>query len=319
MANRKPANRRRKNNSNSTFFVLAAILAAAAGGLIFAPDLLRSALGEAPATPEPGPQPTVTHDAAGVEGGAAADHEVAMPEREVDLVQVEAAPTVPEIDDTPAKAAVSYDDERGSKLLSSARDTYRGLDWDGTRRLTLRARDLKLSPEMRAEFQQLAANVDSVEEVFEKLDTKDELVRGLDSHPLLVSVSYRGRTEQVVPITDMRSKDIPTTDDGPKWLERQLKARRKAAVLTADKGIAFELKATEVTDISAVDVAAITSTKRDEFEQRLTRLTNSGMAKDALAWYEAAKFAFRNRLDDVVTDLLDQALSRDPFLATSIR
>jgi hypothetical protein len=59
--------------------------------------------------------------------------------------------------------------------------------------------------------------------------------------------------------------------------------------------------------------------KQAEFETRLNRLRNSTLANDPLAWYDAGKFAYRNRLDGYVTEMLNQAVVLDQNLVSKVR
>ena len=85
-------------------------------------------------------------------------------------------------------------------------------------------------------------------------------------------------------------------------------------------GAGGELRAGNISAVRPADRASILATKQDEFDTRLAQITTDvALARDALTWYEAARFAYQNRLDDTVTQMLDQAVSIDPFLADTIR
>ncbi len=71
--------------------------------------------------------------------------------------------------------------------------------------------------------------------------------------------------------------------------------------------------------IEVVDQAALRGENEREFALKLAALRNSAQADEATAWYGAARFAFQNRLDEHVTDMLDQALALDPFLSRTVR
>jgi hypothetical protein len=83
--------------------------------------------------------------------------------------------------------------------------------------------------------------------------------------------------------------------------------------------IPSSLPADVIGEVVAPDLVAIIKEKRSEFETRLNRLRNSTLANDPLAWYDAGKFAYRNRIDEFVSEMLNQAVVLDPELVSRVR
>jgi len=193
-----------------------------------------------------------------------------------------------------------------------------GLGPEEARSLARQVDAMDVSPKLAVRAEDLQRGADALEEVFSKLGTKDELVRAFETHPLLVTITNRGRDENVLPIVDTRSKQPPETNDPAGWVESQLQASGEVTVMTTSR-IAYPVKAGDISDVRPADVEAVIAEKREEFQRRLRRLESGELAKDPLAWYEAAKFAYRNRLDEQVTSMLDRALELDPFLGESIK
>jgi hypothetical protein len=104
------------------------------------------------------------------------------------------------------------------------------------------------------------------------------------------------------------------------YIAAQRKTGNVAFLIKGKKDyIPSSLPAGNVGEVVAADTAAIMKEKQAEFETRLNRLRNSNLARDPLAWYDAGKFAYRNRLDANVTEMLNQAVVLDKNLVSKVR
>lgn len=307
-----------RKRGGGAFLVLFLLVAGAGAVLVFAPGVVKSIFG-GPATPtELGSEPTTAQDADG--STAARNQELPARPVSVDGAQLAKAPP-PDIETdvgAPVTPAGAIDDTKAEGIIARAEEAYSSFDWDGARSLARQIGSLKVSPALSVRAEDILRGADALEEVFTKLGTKDELVRALETHPLLVTVTHRGNDENVLPIVDTATKQPPNTDDPAGWVQGQLQMTGQVNVMTTSR-ISYPLKAADVADVRPADVEAVLAEKRSEFERKLRKLEAGDLAKDALAWYEAAKYAYRNRLDGKVTSMLDQALSLDPFLAKTIR
>lgn len=308
-----------RRGGGGTWFVLFALVAGVVALLVFAPGVVRDVLGGQAPPSDLGDEPT---EAVDTDGSTAARNQQELAARPVSIDGSELAKAPqrePETETTaPAQPERGLDDQRADQIIARAESAYRDFDWDSARSLARQIRQLEVSPELAVRAGDIVRGADALEEVFSKLGTKDELVRALETHPKLVTITHRGQDEDVLPIVDTHGKQPPDTDDPVGWVQGQLKTTGSVTVMTL-KRIAYPLSAADVADVRPADVEAVIAEKRREFEAKLDKLESGDMAKDALAWYEAAKYAYRNRLDELVTAMLDQALELDPLLAQTIK
>jgi TolA-binding protein len=126
-------------------------------------------------------------------------------------------------------------------------------------------------------------------------------------------------TSLAVPIVSL-DQQTPVETNPLGWIASQRKNGKVSFMLKGKKDfIATSLPADTIGEVEAADLPTIIKEKQAEFASRLNRLKNSVLAGNALAWYDAGKFAYRNRLDDQVTEMMDQALLLDHNLVRSVR
>jgi hypothetical protein len=144
-------------------------------------------------------------------------------------------------------------------------------------------------------------------------------VRYYDTHPSLVLLKGSGAPSMAVPIMSIDTP-TPVEKDPLGWIAAQRKTGKVAFLIKGKKDyIPSSLPADVVGEVVAADHATILKEKRSEFDTRLNRLRNSALARDPLAWYDAGKFAYRNRLDENVTEMLNQAVVLDQNLVSKVR
>lgn len=232
--------------------------------------------------------------------------------------QMAASPPPREAPEAPALPATQVDDGRVQELRQRAETAYRAFDWNEARLAARQLQNLALDPTTRVRAGDILRGADALQELFERLDGRDELQRSLDTDPRLVTVNHRGDEVDVLPVLDMRDKVVPDTADSAAWMRQRLASQGEVAVLFTS-GAAGVLRAGEISQPRPAELSQRLAERRADFERRLARLGDDERASDPLAWYEAARFAYRNRLDDRVTEMLDRALELDPFLAATIR
>jgi hypothetical protein len=164
-----------------------------------------------------------------------------------------------------------------------------------------------------------AGNATARAALFAGLDDRDELSRAHDTDPNLVVIHGRTGDSLAVPIASL-DDPTPVAGDPVAWIERQ-RARGPVALLLQGRRdfIATSLPADALGAVERADLAAIMAGVRTEFAQRRARLEASDHTNEAMAWYELARFAYRHRLDEPVTELLDRALALDRHLLATVR
>lgn len=314
---------RPRQRSGGGWLVIALLAGGALAAAIFMADDLRSQFGLPDEPAHLGSAPTVAADADGQTSQRDAD----LAARQLDGVQVavidqQPSAAVAVTETTPAAPVTAADTSaaarRGEELLAQADRAYRTFDWDQARDYALQVEQLDLPRQLRQRANDIINGADALEEMFTKLNTKDELVRGWETHPLLVNVTSRGNDNLVVPLANFDEQDVATTEDPVAWIEHQLSTTGKVALM-ATNGVSYTLERGAVAGVQLADHAGIRAAKQTEFDKRLQKAQQGDFANDPLLWYEAAKFAYRHRLDDQVTAMLDRALALNPFLATALR
>lgn len=317
-ASGKPTRAPRRQRGGAGWLVVGLLAASVLALVVFAPEQLRSALGLA-ARPASLGAPPVEHRSADGEtvARAGADLEPRAIGTDADTTTVVKPPVVteaPKVPEGPKDAVL------GKDVLAGAEQAYRGFAWDEARVKARRLLELDVDAATRVRAEDILRGADALENIFAKLDMRDELFRSWDTHPSLVQVSLNGQDMQVVPVLDLAAteKEVPTTSDPAGWLRSKLNGAGEVNVVMTN-GAGTTLKVDQVSGIRAADVPKIMKERAAEFAQRVTRVEKGAFANDALAWYEAAKYAYRNRLDERVTEMLDRALAINPFLANAIR
>jgi hypothetical protein len=223
----------------------------------------------------------------------------------------------PPIADTGPKSFPDEDQAKGH--LAEAEKAYRKYDWNKAAQIAHQFAKLTVTPATRVRARDIANGALALEKLFTDLDDQDELSRSYDTHPSLVMLKTGKSTSLAVPIVSL-AQQIPVEANPLGWIASQRKLGKVAFMLKGRKGfIATSLPADTIGEVEAADLPTIIKEKQAEFASRLNRLKNSALAGNALAWYDAGKFAFRNRLDDQVTEMMDQALLLDPSLVRSVR
>lgn len=320
---RSPSRSTRHQGHGAGWLVIFLLVAGILAVVVFLPAVPASLLAPPPMPEGLGPEPVVT---------LGVDHEVAsrdpvvsarqLRDRPVDLA--EAAPEEPEPDlrDLPARPEPEErfkDRIRGAEVLAEAEAAYRAYAWDEASTRARSILDLDVPPADRQRAEEIIAGTDNLRDLFARLDQKDELRRNIDTHPNLLLVRLKGADAAVLPVEDMNNRRPVTTDDPVAYLQGTLESAGEAPVLyTGD--IAGMLKSGEVGEIRPADVAATIAERQRVLADKINRFqADPDLRNDALAWYEAARFAYQNRLDEQVTEFLDRALLLDPELATALR
>nr|MDA3963514.1 hypothetical protein [Planctomycetota bacterium] len=262
---RNPSSRSKKKGG-SGWLVLFGLLAIILAAFVFAPDLLRKISDQAKPQ-DLGPEPTEAVDASAT---TQARTQPSMPARDIGIeegalarrtdssVQVTAASTGPK---------AGADDARATAVLDRAQTAYRGFAWDDARSLARQIRNMTVSTAIKVRADDMIHGADQLEEVFNRLNTKDELVRNIETHPLLVTITVRGRDENVLPVIDARDKVTPETNDPAAWIRSQLTMSGQVTVMTTSR-IAYPVKQADVADIRPADLAMHLADKRADFDRR---------------------------------------------------
>jgi hypothetical protein len=297
----------------------AALVVAAAAVYLIAPDLPRRALSSAAPVPPLGDAP----GAIGEVGGELADRE---PRPALPAIgrRTDPGPAAPVVTVTPEPAAPALPppgDAQAVASLDEAERRYAAMDWDGAARLAGRIGSLPSRPTVAERAAGIARGAVALKRLFAALDHRDELQRNWDTHPSLLSLDDDGRPELLVPLA--ASEDPPTavTEDPLGWTEGVRRSGVPGWFLYRT-GSSFS-KAHIVPKpgrLIRVDQQSLAVRLGQQLDRMVARIDgDADMRDDPNAWYEAGKFAYRNRLDARVTTLLDRAFRLDPELASTIR
>ncbi len=311
--------RRRRSGGGGGWLVLFVIAVAAGGACFFAGDKIRDLLGIGRKPGTDGAEPTVPSDTTAnlVEKTPPESSQASGP---VQLSQtakpVEVAPT-PVV----AKPIVpNADQDKADKLLAQAESAYRTFQWEPAVNYANGVLNLNCSQADLIRAHVIKDSAPELAKLFTRLDDKDELVRNYDTSPGLVRIDGGSEPLYAVAVANDDSKDpVLVVDDAATYITNALKAGPVHAMVLGSKEFIYTTLPDTVTTVRLVDQKQVRSQKLSEFESKLGRLKNSAAANSALAWYAAAKFAYRNRLDDHVTEMLDQAIDLDPDLVKSVR
>ena len=316
---RSPASKSAKRSGGGGgggFWLLIAVVVLSVGGVfIFAPELPRQWLGLAKPPQDKGPEPTapqgVKTDLVGKEH--AADDKLAKPE----LSKVAPKPII--VAPTPEKPKSFSDDAAAQPTLELAQKAYTEMKWPKASTEARRVSGMTVSPQTRIKAQDIITGSAAIEKLFLELNDKDELIRYYDTHPSLVLLKNGGSVSYAVPIQSM-DNPIPVESRPLEFILAQRKIGKVAFMIKGKKDyMAGLLAADNIGEVEEADHAAIVTEKQSEFESRLNRLRNSALARDPLAWYDAGKFAYRNRIDSQVTAMLNQAVILEPNLVSRVR
>lgn len=317
----------RRSSGGGGFWLGLAIVVGGIGAVyVFAPDVPRRIMGEA-ARPADGDEPSAAQSGSTklAEREQNADNRLAEVSQ-VARTETRQAPAAPKPQTpTAAPVAASYKDEaRAQELLAAANAAYvaavSAKDWTKATSAARRVLELQAKPATLVRAKDIIRGAEALEKLFKDLDDRDELARNFDTHPsLVVYRDDKGASNLAVPIRSMDDK-TPVDGDPLVWIAGQRKTGKLTLLLKSAK--AFNpgvLPPDQVQEVQRADLPAIIAERRKLFEERLARLKNGSLAGNALAWYDAAKFAYQNRLDEHVSQMMDRALLLDPLLAQSVR
>jgi len=311
-----PEPRRRRGTFNGGWlFIFLVVLALAVGFVVYG-DKLRAAFGLSHRPGSDGTEPTVPN---GVQATVVAKTPPENPASS-DVVTHEAAP-MPVVA-TPVVAApheIQYKDQvAGERTLAEAQAAFTALDWDRARSAAERIYSLDVRPETMARAHDISSKTVVIVDLFKRLNDRDELTRNFDTDPSLVQLGTGLRAMLIVPL----GPDGEVVADNPIGYITQMNDANPGHVPAMIKGNKSFIKSElsdQLIDMHLVDQKAVHAQKEAEFQRKVAGLSNSAAAKDGLAWYQAAKFAYRNRLDDHVAAMLDQAIELDPLLVHTVR
>jgi len=226
---------------------------------------------------------------------------------------------VPELPVAEPEKIPFADAAKGQTILDKAEAAYAAYQWDEARSLANSMRGLDLQPETLLRANDIIDGTTRLSALFETLGTREELVRNLETHPSLVEITMRGRPTKVIPISDMSTKEPIEVDDPIAYMRDRLATGGEVPVVF-ESNIASVLKASDVSGVQSAGVDAVIAERRALMENRVSEFEQDAeLRRDPMAWYEAAKYAYRNRIDDRVVDMLDRALLLSPDLGKTIR
>ena len=293
--------------------------------IVICPDLPQQWFGAAPAKPESlGDEPSTA--------GALSGRELAARNLENELLRMSkvttSAPLLQTATKAPDAAPVkpiptvdSADDAKAAPLLADAEEKYKAMDWDAAEKSARRITNLNAKVQIKGRAMDIERGAPLLKRLFAALNDRDELSRNWDTHPSLVHLSKAGNDMMAVPIISNSDPITPIESDPLAWINGKKRADGKAWFLV--QGIRqFSPSQFDVTDYEAslVDQTVVRANRMQGLRQRLERIqADVALKRDPYAWYEAGKFAYRNRLDDQVTALLDKAVTLDPFLNRTVR
>lgn len=297
---------------------LALLVVALAAVWLAVPDLPRSLLTSAPAGRPPlGDVPI----GIGSVGGDLAERE---PRTDWSIGPVATAPIArPAATESlrAGPAIVHAEDSTAVGLLAEAEQRYAAMDWDQAASLAGRIAGPPSRSAITQRADAIARGAVALKRLFTELDHRDELRRNWDTHPSLLALDDDGRTELLVPLVSLDDPLTAVLDDPLAWTEGVRNAGRPGSFLIKT-GSSFN-KAQIVPRsgrLIRVDQQALATQLGQQLDRTLARIDgDAALRDDPNAWYEAGKFAYRNRLDARVTALLDRAFRLDADLATTVR
>ena len=311
----------RKSSGGGGFWlvVLIAVVSVAAV-FIFAPDLPRSLLGLAKAPDrKQEAEPTAPEQVA--TDSQKKDHTSdTQVDTKADNLAVTAKPQAP-TPAAPVAAKTTFADESmAGGYLEVAEKAYKAMQWSSASNAAHKIDGLDVTPKTMVRAKDIINGATALDKLFKDLgDDKDELVRNFDTNPSLAEIETNGQASLAVPIISI---DNPTPIDGnPVNAVAAQRASGKINLLIKGRKdfMPASMPADLITKVTPVDLAAVLKAKATELNDRVNRLSNGSDGANALAWYYAGRFAYRNRLDERVTELMDKAVILDPGLVKSVR
>jgi hypothetical protein len=213
------------------------------------------------------------------------------------------------------------DDAKAVGLLAEAEQRYAAMDWDHAAGLAGRIAGLPSRSAIAQRADGIARGALALKRLFRELDHRDELQRNWDTHPSLLALDDDGRTDLLVPLVSFEDPLVAVLDDPLGWSEG-VRTTGNPGCFLVKTGSSFNKMhiAPKPGRLIRVDQQALAVQLGHQLDRTLARIGgDAAMRNDPNAWYEAGKFAYRNRLDGRVTALLDRAFRLDSDLATTIR
>ncbi len=306
-----------RHGGGVVWLILALAVIVVASMVFLAPDLPRSLLGRPDTPADRGSDPEVKVVAAPLpKPSKPATTPVKAPDKPAPAAPVVVAAPKPE---APVAVKTYPDDAVAASILAEARAKYRAFQWNQAALTAMKVAAMDVSPATRQRAKDIQHGASVLDKLFATLNDEDELCRGYDTHPCLVEVTTHGSAGLAVPIEHI-DRPTPLAGDPIANIEKQ---KREGKVHLMCKGrkkySPVTLEADAIDAVKAVDLKPIMAQMRADLAARLETLKNGADANQALSWYEAARFAYQNRLDDQVTDLMDKALELDPGLLMTVR
>jgi hypothetical protein len=307
------------------WLVLALVVMGLGASIAFAPGFWRGSLAQARIPAGDGPDPRTPQEAQ----AALAERRTGAGLGGLGQVQVRIEPPVVDAPvqvatetTAPVQTKTYAGEERARAALAEAETHYRAMAWTKARSAADRVAQLDASPLTMSRAKDISRGAAALARLFDTLNDEDELSRNYDTHPSLVRIGAGSSKVEAVPLAGNTTPPIPITDQDPLIFIDE--ARRTGKVWFMVKGLKrfskAEYESSRIGEPEAVDVRARIQERAGELAEEITRVRNDGaLASDAGAWYELGKFAFRNRLDSRVVDLLDHALLLEPNLAARVR
>jgi hypothetical protein len=311
----------RKSSGGGGFWLLVLIVVLSIGAVfVLVPDLPRSLLGLAKA-PDRRSESDPSTAVAITTGTETKDHTA---ENKVDAHAKDLA-TAPKPEVKPVEAPVVVkttfaDETKAGGYLADAEKAYAAMQWTAANNAARKIDGLDVTPKTKVRAKDISKGAVALDKLFKDLgDDKDELIRYYDTHPSLAEVETNGQMSLAVPISSI---DNPTPIEGdPVAAVQAQRASGKINLLIKGRKdyMPASMPADLITKVVPVDIAKVMAAKRTELTDRINRLNNGLEGANALAWYYAGRFAYRNRIDERVTEMMDKAVILDPNLVSSVR
>ncbi len=309
-----------------TWLVLSVVILGLAVLFIFAGDKLRAAFGLGSPQGDEGPDPKaiagikISEGAGRTGAGATVTFEPratgTAEAKTTEPVKVASTPTI-------TQAAKSFKDEaKGTEFLAQAEKALAAMQWDVAASQARRLEGLDVPPRLKSRAYDITERAPQISELFKRLGDRDELTRGWDTHPGLVALSGLGGASGrslAVPLAD-GSNNEGVADDPLGFIASKRSIGEVSFLLQAkNQFIPGTLADDKIGTVEKVDVRKIIAERTQELAGMADRIRNSERAADSLAWYDAGKYAFRNRVDGRVGELLERTVALDPKIAGKIR
>ncbi len=208
-------------------------------------------------------------------------------------------------------------DAKATALLAEAKDHYRNFEWDKVANLSSRITTLTASGQLEFEARDLARRAKNLRTFMNKLDSiEGGMARNDATSPHSVIVyTQAGTTFQAVPLT-RSGNEIPAASDAVAYVE----SAKGSVKLRMNGRSTADYPSNKIMKVEAADLKSIRAKCMNQLDDNLQRIQrDKDLQNDALALFAAASFAYQNRLDERVTELLDKALALDPQLSITVR